>query len=69
MKKILRFQAEAGRIFNTALECTAYEQLCELKKWYEHNNIYDTDWGDLLAWLRKFPDQVTQLLVLVKTVQ
>ena len=54
MKKVIKYEAQDGTVWDTKREATDREKLCHFREWYLGNNIStcygDVDWEDFLAW-------------------
>ena len=58
MKKVTKFEADDGSVFDTDAQALAHDELCLLEQWYEDNKLYcgpagcRIDWDDLLEWFK-----------------
>ncbi len=69
MKKVTKYEASDGTVFDTETEAINHEKLIELEEWYETNGLLgirgeDTDWGEFLEWCCTHKKKVKEVLEL-----
>lgn len=68
MKKVTKFEANDGRIFDTEEAALAHEKLNALSEWYYDNKLYGKyegshiDWDDFLEWIEKHNDKLKEII-------
>lgn len=68
MKKVTKYEATDGTLFDTEAEALRREHLNTLSEWYRRNPLHGSrgesrvGWGDFLDWLSNHRVQVQQIL-------
>lgn len=56
MKKVTKFEADDGSVFDNEKEAAAHDKLLRLSEWYEGHKLYGCqdgcriEWDDFLDW-------------------
>ena len=50
MKKVMKFEANDGAVFDTEEAALAHDKLTELAEWYEENKLYGMYEGCRIEW-------------------
>ncbi len=56
MKKVTKYEANDGTVFDTEKAALAHDKLDELGEWYEENKLYGMsegcriEWDDFIEW-------------------
>ena len=70
MKKVEKFEAVDGKLFDTEKGAILHEQFLELSNWYEENRMVAgyagayVHWEDLFEWVRRNKRVVKEILQL-----
>jgi hypothetical protein len=68
MKKVTKFEANDGTVFDTEESALAHEKLDDLGEWYEYNKLYGRaegcriDWDGFLEWCQHHKEKLKEIL-------
>lgn len=68
MKKVTKYEAKDGTIFDTEAVALAHDKLDALGEWYEDNKLYGMsegsriDWDDFLEWVQQHKDKLKEII-------
>lgn len=68
MKKLTKYEANDGTIFDTEAAALAHDNLDVLGEWYEDNKLYGMsagsriDWEDFIEWVQQHKDKLKEII-------
>jgi len=72
MKKVIKYEATDGTIFDYEHKAKAHEELILMAEWYENNKLYGNiagcriEWEDLFEWLQDNKSTIIKILNNIK---
>ena len=69
MERVTMYRSKSGHLFSTEKEPIVQDYVCELKEWYEANELFGNCscvvWSDLIEWLSENRDKVEAILKVI----
>ena len=68
MKKVTKFEANDGTIFDTEKAALAHDRLNDLGEWYDDHKLYGMyegcriEWEDFLEWCQQHKEKIKEII-------
>lgn len=68
MKKVRKYEAKDGSLFDKKENALARDRLLELEEWYEGNKLYGRyegcriEWEDFIEWLKVNKEEIKRII-------